>query len=51
MPITTRLLGLAFASADALVEIDAQGRVGFALGAGTVLPPPAAASLPPSKPA
>ena len=34
MPITTRLLGLAFASADALVEIDAQGRVGFALGAG-----------------
>jgi EAL domain-containing protein (putative c-di-GMP-specific phosphodiesterase class I) len=34
MSMTTRLLGLAFASADALVEIDAEGRVAFALGAG-----------------
>ncbi|WP_395944634.1 EAL domain-containing protein [Brevundimonas sp.] len=32
--MTARLLGLAFASADALVEIDAKGSVAFALGAG-----------------
>lgn len=32
--MTTRLLGLAFASSDALVEIDAEGRIDFALGAG-----------------
>jgi EAL domain-containing protein (putative c-di-GMP-specific phosphodiesterase class I) len=34
MSMTARLLGLAFASSDALVEIDAEGRVAFALGAG-----------------
>ena len=34
MSMTARLLGLAFASADALVEIDAKGSVAFALGAG-----------------
>lgn len=33
MSLTTRLLGLAFASADALVELDARGNVAFALGA------------------
>jgi EAL domain-containing protein (putative c-di-GMP-specific phosphodiesterase class I) len=36
MSMTARLLGLAFASSDALVEIDAEGRVSFALGAGPV---------------
>ena len=36
MSLTTRLLGLAFASADALVELDAQGRIAFAIGAGAV---------------
>ncbi|MDQ1153374.1 EAL domain-containing protein [Brevundimonas sp. SORGH_AS_0993] len=34
MSLTTRLLGLAFASADALVEIDAKGVVSFAIGVG-----------------
>jgi EAL domain-containing protein (putative c-di-GMP-specific phosphodiesterase class I) len=34
MTLTVRLLGLAFASADALVEIDAGGVVSFAMGAG-----------------
>lgn len=34
MPMRTRLLGLAFASADLLIELDAQGRVVFALGSG-----------------
>lgn len=34
MSLTPRLLGLAFASADALIEIDAEGVVRFALGAG-----------------
>lgn len=34
MSLTPRLLGLAFASADALIEIDAHGIVRFALGAG-----------------
>lgn len=34
MPMTARLLGLAFASADALVEIDPGGGVAFAIGAG-----------------
>ena len=34
MTLTVRLLGLAFASADALVEIDASGVVSFAMGAG-----------------
>ncbi len=34
MSLTTRLLGLAFASADALVELDEQGRIAFAIGAG-----------------
>lgn len=32
--MTARLLGLAFASSDALIEIDAEGRIVFALGAG-----------------
>ena len=36
MSLTVRLLGLAFASADALIEIDAQGVVAFAMGAGAV---------------
>lgn len=36
MTLTVRLLGLAFASADALVEIDAQDNVAFAMGAGAV---------------
>lgn len=36
MSLTVRLLGLAFASADALIEIDAQGAVAFAMGAGAV---------------
>ncbi|GAW40818.1 Cyclic di-GMP phosphodiesterase YfgF [Brevundimonas sp. SH203] len=34
MSLTTRLLGLAFASADTLVEVDANGVVVFAIGAG-----------------
>jgi EAL domain-containing protein (putative c-di-GMP-specific phosphodiesterase class I) len=34
MPMRTRLLGLAFASADLLIEMDAQGGVVFALGSG-----------------
>lgn len=34
MPMTARLLGLAFASADALVEVDPGGAVAFAIGAG-----------------
>ena len=33
MSLTVRLLGLAFASADALVELDAKGVVTFAMGA------------------
>jgi len=36
MSLTTRLLGLAFASADTLVEVDANGVVAFAMGAGPV---------------
>lgn len=36
MSLTVRLLGLAFASADALVELDAKGVVAFAMGAGAV---------------
>ena len=36
MSLTPRLLGLAFASADALVEIDAEGRVLLALGSGPI---------------
>jgi EAL domain-containing protein (putative c-di-GMP-specific phosphodiesterase class I) len=36
MTLTTRLLGLAFASADTLVEVDPQGVVAFAIGAGAV---------------
>lgn len=36
MSLTPRLLGLAFASADALVEVDGDGRVSLALGAGPV---------------
>jgi len=36
MSLTTRLLGLAFASADTLVEIDASGAVVFAMGAGPI---------------
>lgn len=36
MSLTTRLLGLAFASADTLVEIDASGVVAFAMGAGPI---------------
>lgn len=36
MTLTTRLLGLAFASADTLVEVDPAGVVSFALGAGAV---------------
>ncbi|MEG1453494.1 EAL domain-containing protein [Brevundimonas sp.] len=36
MTLATRLLGLAFASADALIELDKQGVVRFALGAGPV---------------
>ena len=34
MTLTTRLLGLAFASADTLVEVDPKGVVAFAIGAG-----------------
>ena len=34
MTLTTRLLGLAFASADTLVEVDPKGIVAFAIGAG-----------------
>ena len=34
-----RLLGLAFASADALFEIDAEGRLSFAVGATAALAP------------
>ena len=34
MSLTTRLLGLAFASADALIEVDDLGVVRFALGSG-----------------
>ena len=37
MSLTTRLLGLAFASADALVELNAKGDVVFAMGAAAVL--------------
>ena len=36
MTLTTRLLGLAFASADTLVEVDPKGVVAFAIGAGAV---------------
>ena len=36
MTLTTRLLGLAFASADTLVEVDPGGTVSFAIGAGAV---------------
>ena len=36
MTLTTRLLGLAFASADTLVEVDPKGVVSFAIGAGAV---------------
>lgn len=36
MSISRRLLGLAFASADTLIEIDADGRVVMAIGAGPV---------------
>lgn len=36
MSLTTRLLGLAFASADTLVEVDQKGMVSFAIGAGSV---------------
>lgn len=34
MGMTSRLLGLAFAAADLLVELDGEGRVQFAVGAG-----------------
>ena len=37
MSLTTRLLGLAFASADALVELTPQGDVVFAIGAAAQL--------------
>ncbi len=40
MSLTPRLLGLAFASADALIEIDAKGVVRFALGAGATVENP-----------
>ena len=36
MSLKSRLLGLAFAAADALIEVDDQGRIAFALGAGPV---------------
>lgn len=36
MTLTVRLLGLAFASADTLVEVDPKGVVSFAIGAGAV---------------
>ena len=36
MTLTTRLLGLAFASADTLVEVDSKGVVAFAIGAGAM---------------
>jgi len=36
MTLTPRLLGLAFAAADALIEVDQQGVVRFALGSGAV---------------
>ncbi len=42
MTLATRLLGLAFASADALIELDKQGVVRFALGAGPVPTAPVA---------
>ena len=36
MNLKSRLLGLAFAAADALVEVDEKAQVTFALGAGPV---------------
>ena len=36
MSLTPRLLGLAFAAADALIEVDQHGVVRFALGSGAV---------------
>ena len=36
MTLTPRLLGLAFAAADALIEVDQHGVVRFALGSGAV---------------
>ena len=36
MTTTVRLLGLAFASADALIEIDSKGAIAFGMGAGPV---------------
>lgn len=36
MSMTTRLLGLAFASADALIEIDSGGAIAFGIGVGPV---------------
>ncbi len=36
MSLNSRLLGLAFAAADALIEVDAKAQITFALGAGPV---------------